>query len=73
MLSYLLKFRWSHGNMEHGLMYEGVPEHVLSGAEEGPSNGSGKRIYMGASAGQSVILQSLDHLVGVKHAAGTSL
>ena len=66
---------WSHGKISKGLIYEGVPDDVLTGAECGdPKDGTSprKRIYMGASAGQSAILQSLDALLGIEHFPGTS-
>ncbi|BHF76700.1 Indoleamine 2,3-dioxygenase 2 [Sparganum proliferum] len=57
---------WSHGRLTKGLIYEGVPDDLLTGQE---MNGSqdGRRIYLGASAAQSAILQTLDAFLGVKH------
>ncbi|VDM36092.1 unnamed protein product [Hydatigera taeniaeformis] len=61
---------WSHGKISKGLVYEGVPDSVLTGAEAGDLSGETipkKRVYMGASAGQSVSLQSFDALLGIEH------
>uniref|UniRef100_A0A5K3FD95 Indoleamine 2,3-dioxygenase 2 n=1 Tax=Mesocestoides corti TaxID=53468 RepID=A0A5K3FD95_MESCO len=61
---------WSHGQVSKGLVYEGVPDSVLTGAEEGCLEGNTlpkKRVYLGASAGQSIILQAFDALLGITH------
>lgn len=67
--------RWSHGKISKGLVYEGVPDSVLTGAETGDLSGQTipkKRVYLGASAGQSVSLQSFDALLGIEHYKGVS-
>lgn len=56
-----------------GVAYEGVPDNLLTGAEGGDLSGGTtpiKRVYMGATVGQSVSLQSLDALLGVEHFPG---
>ncbi|KAL5971304.1 Indoleamine 23-dioxygenase 2 [Taenia solium] len=61
---------WSQGKISKGLVYEGVPDSVLTGAETGDLSGQTipkKRVYLGASAGQSVSLQSFDALLGIEH------
>ncbi|KAM7536890.1 hypothetical protein Aperf_G00000087683 [Anoplocephala perfoliata] len=61
---------WSHGKLSKGLVYEGVPDSVLTGAESGALNGDTipkKRVYLGGSAGQSITLQSIDALLGIEH------
>ncbi|VDK74092.1 unnamed protein product [Dibothriocephalus latus] len=57
---------WSHGRLTKGLIYQGVPDDLLTGQE---MNGcqDGRRIYLGASAAQSASLQTLDAFFGVKH------
>ncbi|VDD75969.1 unnamed protein product [Mesocestoides corti] len=69
----LLLSKWSHGQVSKGLVYEGVPDSVLTGAEEGCLEGNTlpkKRVYLGASAGQSIILQAFDALLGITHYDG---
>lgn len=66
-------FRWSHGKISKGLIYEGVPDSVLTGGESGDLSGGTlpkKRIYLGGSAGQSISFQSLDAFLGIEHFKG---
>ena len=54
------------------MIYEGVPNNVLTGAE--PDDLSGEipalRHYLGASASQTISTQSMDSLLGIKHSPG---
>lgn len=62
-------FMWFIFRNASGLIFEGVPDNVLTGAE-GKSSDHRSRIYKTASAGQTIGLPSIDTFLGIDHYPG---
>ena len=59
----------------YGVVYEGVPDDILTGGEVGDPQKSSprKRTYLGGSGGQSASIECIDAFLGIEHTTGAYL
>ena len=61
-----------YNRWEKGLVYEGVPDDVLTGAEanENDSVKPRRRVFVRGSGSETIIMQAIDTFLGIEHYPG---